>query len=422
MSIKLMKNLRFADKINSVNAITEAGKELLNNYRAYVYSNAPTCSVVNGFVNEASKYTFDAGLAEILNSVTSFINENKISWRLATACEKIHNSNSLYNYINECGCEKVEKLLEMDENDVIAYIKAGSLKEIQYIPEFRQICKDVYKEVITETVAPNYTVINPVSYVSASKDKQYFSVLGKTFKIEEGKVSEAVCDDKTFNRINALLESFTRDGDNIFYEMQGAHGDTVRFTLNENGLTLTKGDKINETFDVPATFMEYCNMVSRTMPMYEKLNFMNVSNAVSEVFENMDSIVILDCVKVLNASNGTVCAITEAKDNVNLTVFRSYNAGSSSNNYDYVVEALNNVIKISGIDLRPLFEERINEDCKKQDPQAEEIREELQANKDAQFAIRKKKIAMLAEEAKNDPVRIALLNKVAKDLKMLENK
>ena len=158
------------------------------------------------------------------------------------------------------------------------------------------------------------------------------------------------------------------------------------------------------------------------MPMYEKLNFMNVSNAVSEVFENMDSIVILDCVKVLNASNGTVCAITEAKDNVNLTVFRSYNAGSSSNNYDYVVEALNNVIKISGIDLRPLFEERINEDCKKQDPQAEEIREELQANKDAQFAIRKKKIAMLAEEAKNDPVRIALLNKVAKDLKMLENK
>ena len=36
------------------------------------------------------------------------------------------------------------------------------------------------------------------------------------------------------------------------------------------------------------------------------------------------------------------------KNNVNLTIFRSYNAGTSSNNYDYVIEALKHAAKVSG--------------------------------------------------------------------------
>ena len=149
---------------------------------------------------------------------------------------------------------------------------------------------------------------------------------------------------------------------------------------------------------------------------------MNVATSVAKVFENVDNVLSLDNVKVMNCSNGTQLAIVEAKDNVNLTVFHSVNAGSSSNNYDYVVEALNNVIKVSGIDLKSMYEERINEYCKKADPQAQEIKEQLEANKDAQFDIRKKKIAMLAEQHRNDPVKIALPNKVAKDLAILEKK
>jgi 2C-methyl-D-erythritol 2,4-cyclodiphosphate synthase len=122
----------------------------------------------------------------------------------------------------------------------------------------------------------------------------------------------------------------------------------------------------------------------------------------------------------MQCSNGTVCAIIEGKDNVNLTVFQSINAGSSCNNYNYVVEALNQVVKLTGVDLKFMFEERIDEDCKKNNPEMEAIKEQLEANKEAQFSIRKKKIAMLAEQYKNDPVRIALLNKVAKDLSILE--
>ena len=423
MSVKLLKDLNFADKINSTNAVTEAGKEMLNNYRAYVYSKPVSHTVVNGFISEASNYSFDTGVSAILESINNFIKENNISWKLASVCESIQNNSSSYNYINKIGVQKIEKLLEMNENDVISYIRAGALKDVQYIQEVRKVCKEVYKTNITEAKAINYSVVNPISYVLVNENKeQYFSVLGKTYSITDGKINEAICNDVKFARINSLLENFKREEENITFEYKGIHGETCKFTLNENGLTLTKGNSINEQFTEAPKFLEYCNMISRIMNVNEKMNFIRTANMVGEVFEAMDNIVILDCAKLMSCSNGTVCAIIEAKDNVNLTVFRSYNAGTSCNNYEYVVEALNNVVKLTGVDLKFMFEERIDEDCNKNSGEMTEIKEQLEANKEAQYSIRKKKIAMLAEQYKNDPVRIALLNKVAKDLAILENK
>lgn len=426
MSVNLLKDLDFATKLNSTEAITEAGKEILKGYRAYMYTNAPTCGIVNGFVLEASKCSFDTGLNNILESVKEYINENNISWKLASACESIEANNSKYNYINKIGVEQVKKLLEMNESDVVSYIKAGVLKNIQYIPEFRAVCKEVYKTQITEMQAPNYTVMNPISYVYVNENKgQYFNVLGKTFKIEDNKVSESNCDDKKFARINSLLEGYKRSENGIFVEVQGAHGDKLHFEINENGLTFTRngfGKEINETFENHIAFQEYCNTLSKIMNMNEKLSFMNLTSSISEVFEAFANIVSLDNVKVLTTNNNTVCAIVEAKDNVNLTVYRNIKQGTGSYTYDYMVEALNEVVKLTGVDLKTMFEDRINEDMKKLDPQAQEIKEQLEANKEAQYAIRKKKIAMLAEQYKNDPIKIALLNKVAKDLAILENK
>lgn len=422
MSIKLLKDLQFADKLNSTEAITEAGKEILKNYRSYCYSNAATYGIVNGFVLEASKVSFDTGLMSILESVNKFISENNISWKLATACESILNNNSTYNYINKLGVQQVEKLLEMNEADIVSYIKAGSLKNIQYIPEFRQICKEIYKQHINEVNTPTYTIKTPVSYVLCQEGSQIFRVLGKVFEMKDGKVNDATVDNKDFNIINDILENFASDGENLVYEYRSGNNELNKFVISENELTFTRGSKINEKFDTSSKFVEYANTLSRMLPINEKLTFMNVVTSVAKVFENVDNILSLDNVKVMNCSNGTQLAIVEAKDNVNLTVFHSVNAGSSSNNYDYVVEALNNVIKVSGIDLKSMYEERINEDCKKADPQAQEIKEQLEANKDAQLDIRKKKIAMLAEQHRNDPVKIALLNKVAKDLAILEKK
>lgn len=421
MNIKLLKELDFAGKINSCSPVTEAGKEIVNTYRGWIFQNPATCGLVNGFVQEAKNFQFDAGLASTLEDIQKFIKKNNISWQLASACESISSSNSSYNYIARLGVDKVQKLLNMDESDVVSYIKAGSLKSVQYIPEFRNICKQVYKSTVNETFKANYSIVNPVSYVLVSENTQYFNVNGSNFKIFEGKVEPVnYVDDNTYNYVNQLLESFAKKGDDIIYEYKNQRGETVSFIMNDNGLEFKKGLGIDKKFTSPVSFLEYCNTLSKAMPIKEKMDFMNKVSAINTVFENYENIVILDCAKLINTSNGFSGVIVEAKDNVNLTVFHSVNAGSSSNNFEYVVEAVNNVTRLTGIDLSAEYAERINEDCKKDNTDKKEITEQLKANKQAQFDIRKKKIAQLAESYKNDPVKIAMLNNIARDLNILE--
>lgn len=429
-SVKLLKDLNFASKINENNAVTDPGKEVLSKYRGFCYNNAPTCTVVNNFVREASNFTFDSGLTSILESVMKFIGENKISWKLASACESILNNNSHYSYIAKSGVEQVGKLLEMNESEVVSYIKAGALKGVQYIPEFRNICKEIYKTHVCEKATPSYVWQTPVSFILVEGQKQYFQVLGKTLSFEDGNVNEAVCDSKEFHEINALLENFRFVDDKLIYEYRSSYNDGCKFVISEedinenetkHNLEIIKGENVVESFDNKDKFMEYCNNISKLLPVNEKLRWLNSVSMVSRVFENAGSICGLDCTKVVNTSDGSLFAITEADNNVNLTVFRNYNHGTSSSNYNFMVEALNNVTSLTGIDLKSEYQTRITEDCKKENPEeVEEINEALKESKKAQISERRKQIAMLAEKYKNDPARITLLNSLAQELSLLD--
>ena len=428
MNIKLLKDLDFAAKINECKAVSEAGKELVKNYKAYLFTNPTSCGLVNGFVQEAQKYSFDTGLASILESVLGFIKENNISWQLASACESIENNKSTYNYIAKTGVEQVGKLLEMNESEVVSYIKSGALKGVQYIPEFRNVCKQVFKSAIVEAVAPNYTLVNPISYVYENENgDKYFSVLHKTYKTDKEtlKVCEAVCDDIKFNNINALLESFTNDEGTLSYNWKSGFdvcSVVIKESDNNTTLTFTKGQKINETFDNVVKFNEYCDTLSKALvTVNERLQFMNITNAIGQVFESMDHVFIMDCAKVLRTSTGTICTIIEAKDNITMSVNASIHNGTYTKDFEYMTESLKEVTGVSGIDLKHVYEERINEDVKKQNPtEYQNIQEELAAQRSQQMEARKKKIAMLAEQYKNDPAIIAVLNKAARDLALLE--
>ena len=135
----------------------------------------------------------------------------------------------------------------------------------------------------------------------------------------------------------------------------------------------------------------------------------------------MENVVLVDCAKVMECADSTVLSIVEADNSVNVNVARSINAGKSCNNFALMTEALAQVEKVTGNDIKSLYETRINEEMKNADPEGyQKIQEELAAAKDAQMSDRRKKISMLAEQFKNDPVKIALLNNVAKELSILE--
>lgn len=423
MSLRLLKDLNFAEKLNATEAVTEAGKECLKSYRGYMYTNSANCGIVNGFIQEARRFSFDTGMMEILESVLKFVNENNISWKLASACEAIQTNSSTYNYIAKLGVEQVQKLLEMNEAEVVSYIKSGALKNVQYIPEFRAVCKEVYKQNINEMRTTTYAVSTPVSYVKIEENEQFFKIYDKTYKIDESGVS-VVNDmhDAEFDAINNLVQSFHMVGESLVYEYKASYASQpCKYTLNENSIKFEKGS-ISESFEDAVSFKVYCDNLSHMMTMNERLQFMNIANAIANVYEHIDNIVRVDAAKVVSCSDGTVCAVIEGKENVNMTVFRSTNYGTSSKNYDFVIEAIKEIEKISGVDLKVVFEDRIVEDCKREQPEdIKNIEEELKATKEALDSVRRKKIEQLAESFKNDPVKITILNNLAKELAILND-
>lgn len=424
MNLNLIKGLSFADKLNMTEAITESGKEFLKNYRGFLYTNPASYGLVNGFIRESAAYKYDNGIATILESVLKYVTENKISWKLASACEIIENSNSQYDYIAKEGCKTAEKLLSMNEAEVVQYIKAGALKSIQYIPEFRNICKEVYGTMhVDEVRTTQYTLTSPISYSIIKENETWFAINGYSYCIKEGKVSQSKCDDADFNIINSLLPNFSKVDESLVYEWQANWNEpSYKFTISENEIKFEKGEGICESFNNVIDFKQYCDNFSSTLFGATKSNFMNIAMNVARVQEGFDNICEVDTAKVLECANGTIANIIEANDNVNLTWVRS-TSGSTSNEFEYMHEALDQVQKMTNVNLRSSYEARINEDIKKEDPESyANINEQLKATKDAKIEERRQKIQQLAEAYKNDPTKIAILSSLSKELALLENK
>lgn len=405
MTIKTLKDLDFAGKLNMSEPLTEAAAECLKRYRGYLYINDASCALVNNFLQEASAFTYDKGMSKILESVQKYINDNIISWKLATACESIQNNNSTYSYIAKIGVDKVEKLLEMNENDVVAYIKAGALKGVKFIPEFRQICKDVYKTQISENLATiHYEMHTPISYVVVNENgENIINILGKVYAINEDHANETVCNDETFNKINAHLANCTVCNESIQYKWQN-----FTFSINEEKVSIKNNDKLLNEFDNSSDFMLYTEALSKTI-IGNARQFMSIANAISEIYEARESIVAIDNARVFKCDNGSVAYVIECKENV------ISNANGNTTNGKFIMEALENIENNCGVDVKVVYEDRINEDMKKENPDKyEKIQEELTAQK------RYAKIAELSESLKDDPAAIAVLNTLAKELKALE--
>lgn len=423
MNISLIKGLQFAEKVNQFEPVTESGKQFIKRYRGYLYQNPANFSLVNNFISEAQKYSYDTGVMSILESVLKFVTENKISWKIASVCESINASTDPYNYINKMGAETAEKLLDMNESEVVQYIKAGALKSVQYIPEFREICKEVYgTSHVEEQKTQTYSLTSPISYTIVNENEQWFVVNGYTYKISEGKVTNEVCEDNTFNRINSLLPNFKMVDEKLQYSWQPSTIEKpYTFTIDENNIKFEHGT-INESFNNVIDFRQFCDNFTVMMLGANKNMFMNIANNVASVQEAFDSICEIDCAKVLECADGTVANIVEAKDNIDLTWVKSYKCKPCTIDEKFMSECCKSIRSLTGVNLSTVYENRINEELKEQNPEEyQNIQEELKAAKDQKIEERRNKIQMLAEQFKHDPAKLALLSTISKDLSILEN-
>ena len=199
----------FISALNEAKYQTSTGKNIIQKYQSIISANAVTCAMVNGFIKEARNCSFDSGVVETLSKVCSAIDLNKYSWLLESACERIESDPRAYSYLNKNAVKLVRPLLEMEEDQVVSYIKAGALKDAMYCEAFRNIAKSVYRDTPVVEVNEQYTCIHPVSIVEKVDDEVYFVANKTLYKMNENSVEAGdwskVSND--FKVISQLLES-----------------------------------------------------------------------------------------------------------------------------------------------------------------------------------------------------------------------
>lgn len=400
----------FATILFEAQANTQTGEQLLNKYKSFLLANEVSCGLVNGFVQEAKSCLYDGGVKYVLEQVSEVINDNKISWQLASACESINKNNKSYNYLNRNAAQQVEKLLEMDETNVVKYIKAGALKNVMFCESFRQIAKQCYGSNCIVEAYEEYVSEHPVSLIESVGSVNFFEVKGKLFKIDGGEVSEAAWNEVSheFQMITNLLESNLAkfENDTLFINFRDTE---YQITEANKVVRLTNNDERELTNE---QLREMNNLIVSTIAPRNVHHVASVLEAIALVCENFDSLAILDNTRVISTRNDKFIVI-ESEGNIYAESIQSTKPGKWAIN-ESVLDAVEYIKKQTKVNISEMFTESIEkayqERCVEEQ---EEIKENL---KNDQIQERREKIAMLTEKFKNDPVRLAVLSQLAEDL------
>jgi hypothetical protein len=411
MISKVLVNLDFASLISEAYAQTQTGAEIINKYKAHVMANESSCAIVNNFVREASQCRYDNGVNESLSIVADYINSNKASWALASACESINANNKSYNYINRNAARQVETLLEMEEEDVVKYIKAGALKNVMFCEAFRNIAKQVYKETPLVEASAEYVKFTPTSMVENVGDGICFQIAGRLFKMDDEKnIQEAVWNEvsNTFKTVSQLLESNITSIDNHTIEVKTAN---ATYAISEANKVVREGKEGKREMSVEQLREHNRLVLMSTNPRY-KNDFAQILEAIALTCENYDNIVNMDNAAIYTTNNDKFIVI-ESKDSLYATSLVSRRTSQWTIN-ENAIDALSFIKAKTNVSLSDNYQSVVESAMEKADEQEKErIEKELKENEQQSY---KERIEMLTEKFKNDPVKLAVLSQLAQNL------
>lgn len=408
---KILADLEFNVVINEAQAQTQTGADLINKYKSFLMRNEASYALVNSFIKEAHACRYDNGVNNILENVADYVTSNKTSWALATVCESINNSASSYNYLNKNAVKHVEKLLEMQEEDVVKYIKAGALKNVMYCEGFRNIAKQVYKDQPVVEASADYVKATPISMIENVGDGYCFEVAGTLYKLDDDKnIQECQWNEvsNTFKTISSLLESNICEvnSDTIIIKAPNA---TYEISEANNIVKRGKEGDINMKIE---QLRENNRLVLNTVNPRHRNNLAGVLEAVALTCENYDKILSMDNTTIYSTKNDKFVVI-ESGDNLYATLLQSNKHSKWTINEDAInalafIKAKTNVtLDENYSDLVSNVLENVSEE------EQENLQKELKNNKVNSY---KERIEALTEKFKNDPVKLAVLSKLAQEV------
>ena len=408
---KILAELDFGSMLNEAAVQTQTGSELINKYKTYMMTNESSFRLVNNFINEAQMCRYDNGINHILEALSDYVNSNKTSWALATVCENINASNNNYNYLNRNAAKQVEKLLEMDETDVVKYIKAGALKNVMFCEAFRTIVKQVYKEQPVIESNAEYTVLHPVSLAESTCDGHYFEILGALYKRDdEGNILEAQWNEvsNTFKTISSVLESNICSIDNDTISIKAGN---ATYDIKESD-HITKYGKEGVIELTTETLRENNRLVLNTVNPRKRNEMAYLLEAIALVAENYDNIVNLDNASIYVTKNDKFVVI-ESGSNLYATLIQSNRHPKWTIN-ENAIDAISFIKSKTNVYLNERYADLVADVV--ESTSEEDKANMLEGLKNDKVNSYKDRIAILTEKFKNDPVKLAVLSKLAQEV------
>lgn len=411
MNIKILADIDFQSIIGEAMAQTQTGAEIISKYKSYLMVNEASCALINSFVKEAAPHTYDNGVNEALRQVAEYINENKASWALATACEAINADTRSHNYINRNAAKQVEKLLEMNEDDVVRYVKNGALKNVMFCESFRNIAKQIFKETPMVEAMADYTVKHPVSYVENVGDGLCFAIEGKVYKIDDDKnIVESNTNEvsNTFRVIATLLESSATviDGHNITVTAGNS-----TYTISESDKCVKESNGRQETLN-SQQLRENNRLVLMTANPRFRTQLASVLEGIALIVENYNNIANMDNVNVYTTKNDRFIVI-EGEDKLYASLLASNRHPQWAIN-ENAVDALTFIKSKTNVNISEHYSEMVNKHIEKvSEKEQETIKQEIHEQNIQTY---KERIANLTEKFKNDPAKLAVLSNIAAEL------
>lgn len=405
---KLLADLEFNSIIGESMAQTATGANLLDKYKSCLMANEVSCALVNEFIREASNHRYDNGVYAVLEKVTDFIQSNKTSWALLTVCENINSRQTSYNYLNMNAAKQVENLLENDEETVNKYIKAGALKNVMYVTEFRNIAKQVYHDMPMVESTAEFTMQRPISLVENCGDGYMFEVAGKVFKVSHDKnITESTWSEtsNTFRTVSSLLESNLCSFDEV------SEGITVKFNNSEYFIHECGMVKKNDTEMTVEQLRENNRLVLMATNPRHQTNVAGVLEAIALTCENFDNIAKMDNTAIYETRSDRFLVISEGVNMFATLLQSNHSAGWTYNSN--AIEVLENIKKST----RATISENYTEQVKAVISEASEAdRKKIENDiREAKKQNIKERIEALTEKFKGDPTKLAILSQIAQD-------
>ena len=283
-----------------------------------------------------------------------------------------------------------------------------------YSEAFRNIIQQVYKDQpIIESTA-DYVVVHPVSFVEVVGEDYYFEVNESLYKYSDEKLEPANWMEvsNTFRTITTLLESNICEVDN----------DTITVKLGESVYKISKQDEIVKEgregkLDMDSQKLRENNRLVLMTTNPRKRNYVaGILEAIALTCENYDRIVNLDNVGVYTTKNDQFLVI-ENGNNLYATLLKSNHASKWTVD-ENALEVVTFIKNKTNVTLNECYKEQIDNvigEFSAKD--AERIQESI---KSAEISNYKQRIEALTEKFKNDPVKLAVLSNLAKEISGIE--